>query len=259
MRKYIFLFICLLILISCFYLNNNNFVFSSYQGFILDGDTIVKYNNSGGNVVIPSSIDGVVIKKIGSYAFSGKSITSVVIPNSIVEIGDYAFFNNSISTLEVPNSVLKIGEGAFMHNYIKNLSISFDVELGSACFNDNLLDISDSFFYSLSNSNELISYGGKLKGNITLPENVEIIGEKAFMDTGIISISLSNNISIIKDNAFSGNSLVEVYLSNNVKEISSTAFSNNNYLQEIVVDDYYNNILNAPWGSNYSSVFWTKK
>ena len=259
MRKYIFLFVSFVVLVSYFYLKSNNFVFSSYQGFIIDGDTIIKYNNSGGNVVIPSSIGGVVIKKIGSYAFSGKDINSVVIPDSIVEIGDYAFFDNSINSIEIPDGVLKIGEGAFMRNSIKRISITSSVELGNACFNDNLLELSNSFFYSLSNSNELISYGGRMKGNIVLPEDVEIIGEKAFMDTGIISISLSDKVSVIKDNAFSGNNLVEVYLSNNVKEISSTAFSNNDYLMEIVVDDYYNSILNAPWGSNYSSIFWTKK
>ena len=258
-RNILLVVIFIVFLFICFYFKNNGFILSSYQGFIIEGDTIIRYDNYGGNVVIPSSINGVVIKKIGAYAFSDKDIDSVVIPDSVVEVGAYAFMNNNLTSISIPNNVVRIGEGAFMHNFIESLSLESKVELGNACFNNNLLDNSNSFFYNKYNSNELISYGGKLKGNIVLPNEVEVIGEKAFMDTGIVSISLSDNISSIKSNAFKGNNLVEVYLSSNINEISIDAFSDNDYLMEIIVDNHYNSILNGPWGAEFSEVFWTKK
>ena len=261
MRKYLFVLVVILVfLLGSIFLkfNNNIFLFSSYQGFVVEGDTIIKYNNFGGNVVIPSSIDGVIIKKIGDYAFSNLEIDSVTIPNSIKEIGSYAFSNNNISNLFIPDSVDIIGEGAFMHNKISSLSINSNTFLSNACFNDNLME-TNSFFYSSSNMNEVISYGGKVKGNIVLPNNIEIIGEKAFLDTGIVSIEIPSTISTIKSNAFSGNNLVELYIPNTVKDISSDAFSNNDYLMEIFVDNNSSSIINSPWGAEFSNVFWTKK
>lgn len=262
MRKKIFVLVLVLIvlLIVIKYKNNKElFVFSSYEGFLVEGDTIIKYNNYGGNVIIPRTIDGVEIKRIGDYAFSNLEIESVLIPDSIVEIGDYAFSNNNLKYITFPNSVVKIGEGSFIHNQIEKIDFNSNIDFGYACFNDNYLSTNDAFFFSLTNEFELISYGGKIKGNIVLPSYTEIIGEKAFMDSGIISITIHDNVYSIRSGAFKGNNLVEVYLSDNVKEIAIDAFSNNDYLMEIFVNNYENSIVNDPWGADFSTVFWTKK
>lgn len=237
------------------------YLFSSYQGFEIEGDTIVNYTNKGGNVVIPDMINGVVITKIGDNAFNGLDIDSVIIPDSIVEIGDYAFANNNIVSLKLTDSVSKIGEGAFMHNLLEKIEISSKTELGNACFNDNLLEYDNSFFYKKDSDNsELISYGGKVKGNVEIDnDNLKIIGAKAFLETNIISILIPKSVIKIESEAFKGNYLVEMYLSNNIEEIAEEAFSDNDYLTEVVVDNMNNSLLNYPWGADNSNFYWLKK
>lgn len=234
--------------------NKTAFTFLSYNGFKVSGDTIIGCSIEGGNIVIPRMIDGVLITKIGDNAFNGLNIDNVYIPDSIVSIGNYAFANNNINNLKIPSSVKEIGEGAFIHNNISNLEIDSEVILGNACFNDNDLDISKSFFYR---DKELISYGGNIKGNVEVP-NIEVIGEKAFYDTYIVSISIPDSVREIKKDAFKNNYLVEVYLSNNIDYISETAFSNNSYLAEIIVDNSSSNLLNYPWGADNSNLNWLK-
>lgn len=213
------------------YKNNFSFVFMSYDGFQIDGDTIVKYNKRGGNVIIPQSVNGVTITNIASYAFYDLDIDSIFIPNTIVNIGDYAFSKNNIKYLEIPSSVTNLGEGAFMNNLIKKIDMSNNVVLGNGCFNNNELDTKNAFF--LNSYGELISYGGKVKGNVVLDRDISVIGNKAFFDTGIISITLSDSIVSIGDYAFANNYLVDIYLPNSIKYISNSAFLNNNYLTNI--------------------------
>lgn len=78
--------------------------------FNRDKDTIT-------SIIIPPSVI-----KIGSGAFSGcKNITSITLFDGIEEIGDRAFdFCRSLSSINIPDSLTKIGKEAF--NGCKNLS-----------------------------------------------------------------------------------------------------------------------------------------
>lgn len=259
-RIYIILIIILLLIVLMKVFNNKikDKLFINYNDFVVEGDTIINYNSSG-NVVIPKMIDGVVIKKIGDNAFKGLGIDSVVIPETIISIGNYAFSNNNLQYVKIPDSVLEIGEGAFMNNSLSNIDMSSDVVISNAIFNNNLLSTEEAFFYKDNTNKELISYGGKVKGNVVLEDSVEIIGEKAFLDTGIISITISNSIYEIKKEAFKGNNLVEIFLPSNVSSIASDCFLDNNYLVDVTIDNEPNNILNYPWGLNNVNINWIKK
>lgn len=87
-------------------------------------------NKLEGNLVIPSSHEGIPVTAIGNFEFntSGYSvdegdrmnnefknrITSITIPDSIKTIGSNAFNGfNSITEITIPNGVTRIGEGAF--------------------------------------------------------------------------------------------------------------------------------------------------
>ena len=70
-------------------------------------------------VVIPSSItvegQEYPVTSIGGYAFENcRSLTSVIIPNSVTSIGESAFyFCSSLTSVTIPNSVTSIGDYAF--------------------------------------------------------------------------------------------------------------------------------------------------
>ena len=62
------------------------------------------------DIVIPNSVTN-----IGDYAFSGcRSLTDIVIPDSVTNIGDCAFWDcRSLTDIVIPNSVTSIGDNAF--------------------------------------------------------------------------------------------------------------------------------------------------
>src|SRR5438874_2137705 len=54
--------------------------------------TITKYTGPGGDVIIPSTIDGLPVTRIGDSAFSSSaSLTAITIPNSVTSIGVHLF------------------------------------------------------------------------------------------------------------------------------------------------------------------------
>ena len=55
--------------------------------FTIEGTTLVKYNGSGGEVVVPEGIE-----KIGSWAFKNSAVTKVYLPETLKEIESFCFF-----------------------------------------------------------------------------------------------------------------------------------------------------------------------
>jgi hypothetical protein len=141
-------------------------------------NTIEGYKREfGRNIVIPKVIDGVLVKYIGVQAFSNRNdndnkLTSVTLPNSILEIGDGAFYWNDLNEIILPESVIKIADGAFSYNKIKKLMLPDSIlELGFAAFGNN--EISD-----LKLSSKLETIGWEIFRNnkltrLVLPEGLK--------------------------------------------------------------------------------------
>ena len=79
------------------------------------GITITDYTGNGGDVVIPSEIDGKSVTSIGYGAFSDcTGLTSITIPDSVTKIGTMAFFwCTGLTSVTIPDSVTSIGYSAF--------------------------------------------------------------------------------------------------------------------------------------------------
>ena len=84
------------------------FAFNAGTGTITD-----YYDHEGNNsanpacprsVDIPSTIGGVAVTSIGSYAFSFNQLTSLTIPSSVTSIGGWAFAANSIRDITLPTT-----------------------------------------------------------------------------------------------------------------------------------------------------------
>jgi len=87
-----------------------------YTYTISEGEvTITGYAGSGGNIVIPDTIEGLPVVKIGNAAFRGtSSLTSVMLPDSVTKIGDDAFnLCTRLTSISFGNSLKRIGVGAF--------------------------------------------------------------------------------------------------------------------------------------------------
>jgi hypothetical protein len=77
--------------------------------------SITGYSGQGGELVIPATIGGVAVTKIGNYAFIFKSnLAGVVIPEGVTSIGTNAFlYCTSLVSITIPDSVIEVGEAAF--------------------------------------------------------------------------------------------------------------------------------------------------
>ncbi|WP_051355923.1 leucine-rich repeat protein [Acetobacterium malicum] len=82
---------------------------------IAGGIKIVAYTGSGGNVDIPSIIDGKIVLEIGADAFKEKStLTGVNLPNSVTVLGMRSFYNcPNLDSVFLGNGLSIIGNGSF--------------------------------------------------------------------------------------------------------------------------------------------------
>ena len=190
--------------------------------FEIHADARLKVSNSGEislkpsvnerevkTIYIPEILNRIVVKSIGSWAFSGcTSLTSITIPNSVTSIGKSAFEScYSLTSITIPNSVTSIGRSAFQ-------SCS---SLTSITIPNSVTSIGDYAFYyctsltSITIPNSVTSIGHYVfEGcssltSITIPNSVTSIGERAFgFCTSLTSITIPNSVTSIGYSTFRG-------------------------------------------------------
>jgi len=123
--------------------------------------SIQGYKGTSKHLVIPETINGRPVTKIGSFAlrnmglesvtipasvreigfeaFGGNNLTSIVIPSGVREIEYYAFANNKLTGVTIPSSVLSISEHAFKGNNISLPNVKMPEHL-KPLMNDDIFD-----------------------------------------------------------------------------------------------------------------------
>ena len=159
-----------------------------------------------GTLVIPDVLEGMPVRGVGCGAFSCCSnLTSVVIPPSVKNIGYRAFYEcRGLRTVKIPSSVTNIEWEAF----------------SGTPFYDNMPDgmviLGDGLLYKYKGECTAsvdvpshvtrICYGAfnrayKMK-EITLPPKLISIGDSAFYECGLTSLTLPRHVKSIGDFAF---------------------------------------------------------
>ncbi len=185
---------------------------------------VVGYSGTATKIVIADTYEGVPVTGIYEEAFKGnKSITSVVIPDSVTSIGDYAFYYCSkLTSITIPDSVTSIGICAF--SYCKSLA--------SVTIPDSVTSIgNDAFVYCTSLTSVTIGNGVTSIGewafcgcsnltSVTIPDSVTSIGERAFYGCfGLTSVTIPDSVTLISSSAFDGCSkLANVYYTGSEEE-----------------------------------------
>ena len=172
----------------------------------------VKYSKDGRKLLeAPKELRGGYSVKEGTRIICNKafstctSLTSIVIPNSVVSIGDGAFSRcSSLSNIVIPNSVTDIGNSAF----------SFCRSLTNIVIPNSVTDIGNSAFSDCSSLS-----------NIVIPDSVTAIGDFAFWGCSSLSnIVIPDSVTAIGDYAFYYCSLSNIVIPDSVTAIGICAF-----------------------------------
>ncbi|MBQ7295293.1 MAG: leucine-rich repeat protein [Clostridia bacterium] len=198
---------------------NNTFYYTVDGGVatITDAD-------ASGYVVVPSTLGGHPVKKIGREAFEWQEgITSLIIQNGIEEIGDYAFsfYNDEywdedppymhLKDLFLPESVKSIGRYAFRYadlNGDLNLPVGLEA-IGEYAFSGMYVEGDINIPEGVKHIGNGAFSSTDFYGNINFPESLETIGENAFYYSALCKIvNIPSKVNTIGNKAFAETSVI---------------------------------------------------
>ncbi|WP_201307991.1 leucine-rich repeat protein [Companilactobacillus farciminis] len=220
------------------------------------GDSAFSYNNALTSITLPANLQTIGyqtfagntnlasvdfskatnLQNIGEEAFATDAkLTSIDLSqnNQLTNISKGAFiYDNGLTSVTLPDSLETIGDQAFLA----------DTSLTSMKFGPNLKSIGyQAFTYNdkltnvdFSNAKALTTIGtgafeySNLEGTLTLPANLQTVGEYAFAGNNISNVVLNNGLQTIGNGAFSTNKLTgTLTVPDSVQSIGDSAFSNN--------------------------------
>lgn len=203
--------------------------------------TVTGATPCSGEMVVPETLGGATVTRIGGSAFRDKSeITKMTLPGSIEIIGDSAFEScSSLSDINIPDGVTTIGSRAFSFCYtLTKVDIPDTVtSLGSQytfyqCKKLETLRLSSSL-----TSIPLCAFEQCSLKSIEIPANVKTIDFGAFAYCrAATSLSLPEGLTTIAKEAFiKCSSLTSLYIPSETSSIAENAFVGCSNLKSIEV------------------------
>lgn len=173
---------------------------------IVDG---VTKNYTPSSVTLPDTLT-----KIGKWSFAlnasltyESNMTSIVLPEGLIEIGQTAFQNSKLTSVSIPDSVTVMGIGAFTGSG----------DITEVKLSKNVVDIPQSAFAAGSSTTM------RLK-KVVVPEGVKTIGRQAFHGAHVEELVLPSTLTSIGQEAFGNHQLTELTIPGSVTEIGKYGF-----------------------------------
>lgn len=201
MKKYVFTSIMLLaVVLLCVTLlpvKAQAATSGDYIYEVVDGNaTITGYTGEGGDLVIPSELDGYPVTVIGERAFAETKIASVIVPDSVVALGEDAFwFCVQLKSIYIGSGLAEIHGESFEECYRLE---KFEVSEENASFS--------SLDGVLFDKEKTVLYRAPLamQGEYVVPESVLLIWNYAFQNCGkLVSVVIQDGVVGIGNWAFS--------------------------------------------------------
>ena len=193
--------------------------------------TLTDYKGTGGDVVVPSHVNGLPVVEIGRHAFLGcTALSSIDLPDTLLRIASGAFTAcANLSGIFIPAAVNTIEEGAF--SWCSRMT-AIDVDPNNANFEsrNGVLFNKD---YSV-----MIRCPGGMPGNYAVPDGVVELAPAAFSGCREMSgVEIPDGVLRIGESAFYGCAgLTNVLLPPSVTNVADRAFGGCLNLASISVD-----------------------
>ena len=153
------------------------------------------------------------VEVIEDSCFTGATITSIVIPNSVSTIGDYALYG--IKDIELGSGVNSLGRRVLCADSVIRI----------------VVDPANSVYDSRNNCNAVVEtatntlmYGCR---NSVIVDGIEVIGASAFENcTALNEINIPNSVKMIDDRAFANSAigLTRIIIGTGLETIDTEAF-----------------------------------
>ncbi len=215
--------------------------------------------SSYGTIVVPSTINGRTVTRIGVDAFGGSDIGHVIIPDSVTSIGQSAFQScSSLIDVSIGNGLTNIEDFAFiLCSSLAKVLIQGNAPAtgGTSVFNGDtnatvyytfgttgwgpkfcrvptVLWNPPGYSYTTNNAPITITGYSGSGGSVVVPASIEglpvtCIGSGAFYQcTSLTYITLPNTVTNISDSAFSGcSNLTDVVIPSSVGSVGDFVFA----------------------------------
>jgi uncharacterized repeat protein (TIGR02543 family) len=254
---------------------------NNIEYILMDGwASIIGYYGSATTLVLPDTIDGIIITKIGNSAFLNKSLlTNVTIGKHVRSIGNDAFrYCGSLTNITLSKETIELGTYVFFGT--NNLStVTLSSKMGyelKYLFGDDIANIPSSLTKIIYANGETTLDKTLLKGylpniilqtasdmtnipdyyftdatslkSITLTSGITSIGRDAFRNTQLTSIVIPSTVINIEQGAFYGltsMTSLEFALNSNLNSIGINAFYGNTGLTELYLPSSLKKILSS--------------
>ncbi len=168
---------------------------------------------------------------IGYEAFSGcTSLGTVKLSETISEIGDLAFADTKIKTVDFNKNIDTVGVDSF-----KNVTTLQSINVVEK--NKTYKSV-DGVLYN-KDGNELILFPAAKKGDFAVPDDVEIIKEKAFINSVASKVTFTKKSSLyeIGVSAFENSAIKAIAIPANVTKIANNTFKNAAQLKKVTINE----------------------
>lgn len=204
---------------------------------------VTAYSGTETEVVIPDTLGGYPVTKIGGNAFQNASFTSVTLPDSVTNIGSRAFYGcTGLTQIALPEGLTTISSYAFYNctgltrvnipGSVKTIGIhafAGCLNLRSVTLNEGIEEIGYGAFYDCTNLPSIdipasvktidsYAFGNCLSlASLTLREGLETINDSAFYRCQLLtSVSLPSTLTTFSGNAFYNTAIKEITLPENI-------------------------------------------